>query len=379
MPDLMERRVFGVSPWMSLIPRAEFPSGLGEVISDLIYERSAPTEAEPTWSTPAIVDGQEGGTCLPPTTEVPVASTTRNWFLQKRALNGPKFCAEDLRPAFSLGQQLEDINGVLLDYVRIEWEIKDRHDYFRAVKYKVVVNSCSYDSTAHTDTQATSYPATAATGQLPIGLLQDAHLRAIRDGAQGMLQNGSVLSTIITSPETANNIINRDSEARRDLREAGPKDMMNLLFRRLGVSFTYKNFVFIEDLFNRRFSYSGGYTEIPAFTQTTAATKGLKAEVNSAWNSAVYEESFRYDRDVFTQLIPRPITNPAPNFVFDPVNYTGIWKVLNIPHELDNPDGNIIRHRCIMAAAARVRKPERGFAFVHLRCPPECTLLTSCS
>lgn len=381
MPDLMERRVFGVSPWMSLIPRAEYPAGLGEVITDLLYERSAPTEAEPTWSTPAIVDGQEGGTCLPPTTEVPVASTTRNWFLQKRALNGPKFCAEDLRPTFSLGQQLEDINGVLLEYVKIEWEIKDRHDYFRGCKYKVVVNSCTYDSTAHTDTQATTYPATAATGLLPIGLLEDCYIMAIRDGAtgSGMMSDGGPLLTVITSPETARNILDRDTNLREDLREAGPKDMANLLFRRLGVRFSFKDFVFIKDIYNRRFSYSGGYTEIPVFTQTTAASKGLKAEINSSWRSAVYEESFIFDSAVFTQLIPRPITNPAPNFVFDPVNYTGIWKVLNIPHELDNPDGNIIRHRCIMAAAARARKPERGFAFVHLRCPPECTLLTSCS
>jgi hypothetical protein len=78
-------------------------------------------------------------------------------------------------------------------------------------------------------------------------------------------------------------------------------------------------------------------------------------------------------------LIPRPITNPAEKFEFNAVNYMGNWKVMNIAHRTDNPDGNIIYHRGILAAGSMPVHPERGVAFLHKRCDPALDLVTSCS
>jgi hypothetical protein len=132
-------------------------------------------------------------------------------------------------------------------------------------------------------------------------------------------------------------------------------------------------------MFPRRFTCTGGvYTEVPAFTQV-AATKGNKYDINPAYRTAPYEEIFIFDPEVFTQLVPQPITNPAPNFRFDPISYVGDVRILNIPNETCNPDGNILRHRVIMAAASMPKNPWKGVAFVALRCDPACGNATSCS
>lgn len=381
--DLIARRVFGVSPWLTLIRRAEFPAGMGYSISRLVYERTAPTVAEPVWQDMAIDDGQEGGLCLPPSEKVGVGSTAYSFNLKRRVIDGPDFCAEDLRYKFSLMQQLNDIAGVLADYVTIEWEIRDRHEYFRMAKHKVVIDACGSSATS-TSTIASSYPSACPTGTLDLGTLEYWRLRLIRDGAAQSVMlrdNGQPIVTAITSPETSGNIVRLNPTLRSNLQYAYMgAGADNILIRAFGVTYTLSGIAFLNDLFPRRFSCAdGSYTEIPAFTNNTAATKGLKAEINASWLTAAYEESFFFDPEVFTQLIPRPITNPAARFNFDPVNYTGDWAALNIPDRRCNPRGQILFHQAIMAAASSLVHPERGVAFVHKRCDPQCVLQTSCS
>ena len=380
--DLIARRVFGVSPWLTLIRRAEFPAGMGYQINRLVYERTAPLVAEPTWQNMAIDDGQEGGLCLPAATKIGVGSTTYQFNLQRRVINGPDFCAEDLRYKFSLMQQLNDIAGVLADYVTIEWEIHDRHEYFRSCKHKVVMDACGSAATS-TSTTAASYPSVCPTGTLDLGTLEYWRLRLLRDGAAQtvMLRNdGQPIITAVTSPETSGNIKRLNSTLVQNLNFAymghGPR---SILIEAFGVNYTLSGIAFLNDLFPRRFSCADGTaTEIPAFTDQ-AADKGRKAELNPSWLTAATEESFIFDPEVFVQLIPRPITNPAAKFNFDPVNYTGDWAALNIPDRVCNPRGQNLFHQAIMAAATSLLHPERGVAFLHLRCDPQCVLQTSCS
>lgn len=380
--DLIARRVFGVSPWLTLIRRAEFPAGMGYSISRLVYERTAPTVAEPTWQDMAIDDGQEGGLCLPPAAKIGVGSTAYNFNLKRRVIDGPDFCAEDLRYKFSLMQQLNDIAGVLADYVTIEWEIRDRHEYFRSCKHKVVMDACGSAATS-TSTTASSYPAVCPTGTLDLGTLEYWRLRLLRDGAARtvMLRNdGQPIVTAITSPETSGNIKRLNSTLVQNLNYAYMgHGMRSILIEAFGVNYTLSGIAFLNDLFPRRFSCSGGViTEIAAFEEQ-AADKGQKAEIRDAWLTAADEESFIFDPEVFVQLIPRPITNPAANFNFDPVNYTGDWAALNIPDRVCNPRGQILFHQAVMAAATSLLHPERGVAFLHKRCDPQCVLQTSCS
>lgn len=343
---------------------------MGTTINQLVYERSAPTEAEPTWSAiSSIPDGQEGGSCLPAATKIGVASTTRSFNLARRVLEGPDICNIDTMPVFDLQMQLQSTFGILGDYARIEWEIRYRHEYFRLCQTKVVVDDQSAPTT--TTTMASTYPAAEATQTLSLKILRRLSIDLMRDGAgaESLLRNnGAPVLTVITDSETAGNIARQNEAIRQDIRWSNQN---SLLVQKFGVSYDFGGFAFLIDTFPRRFTYSGGtYTEVPAFS-LTAATKGQKAIVNSSWKTATKTETFIYDPNVVTYLIPRPPVAPHPNFRFDPVDFTGAIKLMNIPDRVCNPDGNVIYHRMHMGAASMPSEPERGVAIVHLRCDPE--------
>lgn len=381
MPGEIFKRSYGKSPWMTFMQRGVFPAGLSQTINTLTYERNAPTDAEPTWTAQTVVDGQEGGLCLPVTDLIDVGSTTRSFQLYKRALHGPQFCAEEFRSVFDLKMQLDAISTIISNRVKLEWEIRDRHEYFKNCQTKVVVNDCS--TPTEDTTTASSYPASCPTQTLGLGLLDKYRLQLLRDGAADsalLTNNGSPVLTVIASPEWIGNTIRTNTNIRDDIRwaDSGKGDNARLL-KAFGINHTYDGFMFIGDLFSRRFTCTGGvYTEVPAFIQV-AATKGNKYDINPAYRSAPYEEIFIFDPDVVTQLVPQPITNPAPNFRFDPVSYVGDVKILNIPNETCNPDGNILRHRVVMAAGSMPKNPWKGVAFVAKRCDPACGNLSTCT
>lgn len=366
-------RIFPTSPWVGLVKRGEFPDAMGTTISTLTYERSAPTDAEPTWTALTVTDGAEGGSCLPSATEIGMASTTRTYSLKRRVLEGPDFCVTDLRYSFQLREQLEAILSILSEYTRLEWEIRYRHDYLTLVANKVVCEQSTY-----TVTSGTGFAATQATSILSQGHLNRAKMQLLRDGAVFSSlgkENGAAVLTLICSAETSDDIIFRNSDTRQDLRWGKPSELLAAY----GVERSYKGWYHLIDPFPMRFTYSAGvYTEVAAFT-TTAATKGNKAIVNSSWKAATYEVSFAFDPEVFHSLIPRPITNPAPGFTFDPVTYLGDWKLKNILDRVCNPDGTIVYHRGHLGHAPKPVHPERGFAFMHLRCDPALNAVTSCS
>lgn len=371
---MIYNRVFPFSPWIALIKKDIFPEGMGEVISNLTYERSAPTDAEPTWSsvdTNETAQGAEGGSCLPSATKISVGSTTRTWSLYRRVLEGPDFCAEDLRTPFALGQQLDRIYNILSDRIRQEWEFRYRHEYLRLTGTKVVVNANLTEGTS------TTFPATQATSVLTQGVLDRYYMKQYRNGAANSalgLENGAAVLTLLTDAETSQSLIFNNEDIRQDIRWAEP----SALLKPLGVRRSYKNFYHVYDPFPIRYTYSGGYNEVAPFS-STAATKGNKTIINNSWEVAPYTTSHIFDPSVLTSRIPRPVVAPAPHFKFDPVNYVGQIKVQNIPDRVCNPDGNIIYHRAILAQASEPVHPERGVSFVHLRCDPALNLVSSCS
>jgi hypothetical protein len=262
-----------------------------------------------------------------------------------------------------------------VDYSGKHWEIRDRHEYFRMVKYKVVVDGTPQTATS-TSTQASVYPSACPTSIMYMAMLQYWGLRLRRDGALGMgRENGTKVLTWIASAEASDDLLFRNPEIRQDLRWGEP----SALLKALGVERSYRGFFHLIDEYPRRFTCEGGgpAVEVAAF-EILDASKGKKAELTSAYLNATVEESFIFEPTVMTQMVPRPITNPAPNFRFDPVNYMGMWSLKNIPDRVCNPDGNIIFHRGILAAGSMPVHPERGVAFLHNLCGPTSGQVLTC-
>jgi hypothetical protein len=363
--------VYPTSPWVGLVKRGEFPEGMGITISSLTYERSAPTDAVPEWTAMTVTDGQEGGSCLPASTKIGIGSTQRTYNLSRRVLEGPDFCVTDLRYDFQLRDQLNNVINIISDYSKEEWEIRYRHDYLALVGHKTTVNGGQDTSTG------TTWVGTDATSELTQGVLNRVKVKLMRDGAIFSAlgkENGMAILTLVTDAETSDSIIFQNEDIRQDLRWGKPSELL----APYGVEKSYRGFYHLIDPFPIRYSDAAGATEVAAFSNT-AATKGNKSQVNPNWENAGYMASFIFDPQVFHSLIPRPITNPHPDFRFDPVTYLGDWKWRNILDRVCNPDGTIGFHRGHLGEAPKAVHPERGWAFLHKRCDAALNLITACS
>jgi hypothetical protein len=255
--------------------------------------------------------------------------------------------------------------------------VRDRHEYFRVVKNKVVKGASSYNLS--TATLAAYQTGTLAPGStLDQGLLDILRAQLIRDGAAQSamgVQDGNPVLTLICSMETSRQLILQNEDIRQDIRWAKAAE----LIKPLGAERSYGGFLHLIDPYPRRFD--SAYAEIPVWSKV-AASKGYKYDLNPNWvdpTVALYEETFIFDRTVMRQMVPKPITNPHSKFKFDPVSYNGDWALLNILHEDNNPRGQIVFHHGILAAGTKPVHPERGVAILHKRCDAFVNYVTSCA
>lgn len=373
---------FGTSPINDLTIKDTWPDYMGQSISVITYERNAPTDAVPSWYDWTVIDGEEGGACLTPAEKVTYGSTLRSYGLKRRVLEGEPFCVENIRFSLALADQLAAVTEILAERVRIEWELINKYDYDRLVKRKVTAVAAGVVEDNTGLEGWTGALAVAPTMLLSQGLLDQLKVKLLRDGAakdaMGMV-DGSPILTLMCDQETSDGLLFQSGETggRQDLRWGNP----SALLKSFGVEKQYKGFFHIIDSYPRRFILTAGaFVEIPAFVNS-AASKGTKSDVNPAWESIVtapFTISRIYSRNVFHRMFPAPISNPGSNFKFDPVMYNGEWKMLNILHRTENPDGTILTPRGILGAGAKPIYPNRGVSIMHMRCQAPLNAVTAC-
>jgi hypothetical protein len=102
------------------------------------------------------------------------------------------------------------------------------------------------------------------------------------------------------------------------------------------------------------------------YTQV-ATTQGYKWDISPLYEAAAYEDTIVFHQDVFTNLVPKPITAAGSNVTFDAVSYMGDFKWKNIITPDTNPDGTIGYFRAILASGSKPIRPEWGHVIRHLR------------
>jgi hypothetical protein len=355
----IHRKSLNTSPWLKLVKKDVWPDEMGDIISVLTYERSLPTTTQ-QWNTVTYNNGT-GSNCLPAAQLVEFGSTQRTYNLQQSALESPPICVNDLRFSIKRKEQLANIKGVLTENTAYSWIQRFRDEFIRLAEHKVVADASLTEGTA-------SFPLIEPTSILTQGMLDRFYMKLIRDGAGNNplgVKNGGPEFAIIASPETSEMLIREASQTRDDFHYT---NRANELLAPLGVERSYKGFYHLQDAFAPRFDFVGGaWIERPPYV-ATAATKGNKWVVNSAYESAVYEDTVIFHTDVFTSLAPKPITAPGGDTKFDPHTYMGEFKWLNILNAETNPDGTIGYFRGVFSSGSKPVRPEWGYVIRHQRC-----------
>lgn len=367
-PDIY-RKTLNTSPWLKLIKQDTWPDEMGDTISVLTYERSLYDQSALSWGNVSITGGSN---CVPAAEQISFAQTLRSYNLQQTALESPEICVNDLRFTMKRKEQLSNIFEILKENTAWAWQNRYRDEYVRVSEHKIVAK---LDGTSLYEDD-TAFPLQEPTSRLTQGILDRVYLQLVRDGAGNKpmgRQNGRPEFTIICSPETSDHLLRSDENIRQDYR--WNPGVVNELLSPLGVDRSFRGFYHLIDMFPKRWDFvSGAWVERLPYAGVSA-THGTKFNVNPLYEAAAYEDTVVFHQDVFTSLIPAPISSPGGNTSFDPVSYRGDFKWKNIPNKQTNPDGTIGYFRGVLSNGTKPIRPEWGYVIRHLRCGPTLGLV----
>jgi hypothetical protein len=376
-PDIY-RKTLNTSPWLKLIKQDTWPDEMGDTISVLTYERSLYDQSALSWGNVSITGGSN---CVPAAEQINFAQTLRSYNLQQTALESPEICVNDLRFTLKRKEQLSNIFEILKENTAWAWQNRYRDEYIRVAEHKIIAKPNG--NSLHEG--VATFPNLEPVSRLTQGILDRVYLQLVRDGAGNKpmgRQNGRPEFTIICSPETSDHLLRSDENIRQDYR--WNPGVVNELLAPLGVDRSYRGFYHLIDMFPKRWDWDGDSMverlpyiavadDAPGYLP--AGQKGSKFVVNPAYENAAYEDTIVFHQDVYTSLIPAPITSPGGQTSFDPVSYRGDFKWKNIPNKLTNPDGTIGYFRGVLSNGTKPIRPEWGYVIRHLRCGPSLGLV----
>lgn len=367
-PDIY-RKTLNTSPWLKLVKKDVWPDEMGQTIKVLTYERSLPANTL-SWSEVNYNTGS-GNNCVPSAEVINFGQTLKEFYLTQTALESPPICVNDLRFSLKRKEQLQNIFNILTENASYAWQDRFRDEYTRIAKHKVIATAALAEDEA-------AFPLAVPTSELTQGILDRYYMKLIRDGAGNnplSRENARPVFAAIVSSETSRNIIAKNADVRQDYRWSSKADT---LLAPLGVERSYAGFFHLIDDFLPRWDFvNGAWVRILPYVEEEA-DHGTKFVINPAYEDAPFEDSIIFHTDVFTNLVPKPITNPGGNVKFDAVSYMGDFKWRNIPNKQDNPDGLIGFFRAILSSGSKPVRPEWGYVIRHLRCGTPLNLV-SCS
>ena len=180
--------------------------------------------------------------------------------------------------------------------------------------------------------------------------------------------NGAPVFLAIMSPETSDSLIRANADIRQDFRWS---DRVNELLAPLGVQRSYRNFHHLVDAFAPRYDLvSGVWTRVYPFVRTangvSGTRQGVKYDLNPAYLVAGYEDTIIFIPDVFTSLVPKPLSIGS-GMEFNAQNYRGEFTWRNIIDRENNPDGTLGYFRAIFSNGAKPIFPHKGYVIRHAR------------
>ena len=327
----------------------------------------------------------------------------KQYNLKKAAIESPTIGLDDLRFAAQRKSQLSAIMDLMAEASRHAWETRYRDEFERIAANVIIcettgtairtdniddssnagespitttesfegVSLSGYDHTStlginveNSSTAGAGTNLSASMANISNAVLDKAYYQLIRAGggnnAYGR-ENGRPVFSLVCSSE-ASYQLQTEAGFRDDVRYNNAK--VSDLIAPLGIEKSFRGFYHLIDDLAPRFEdddNDGLLTAVPAYSISTGIVSS-----NAAYETANYEAAYILHPDVMESQIPNPLTG-AGSIKFDPVNYKGDFKWLNIPHAADNPDGTIGFFRGVLASASKPIKTNFGYVIIFKR------------
>ena len=418
----IHKQTLHTSPWIDLIKQTTFPDESGYNLTTLIYDRVLPVTSGDTsvignsWGDVAnALGGTAFGTDrqldssldnnLTDAMRIEEAQTkayahlskkVKQYNLQRAAIESPRISVDDLRFAAHRNDQLKAITEALSESARFSWETRYRDEYERLAAnliiceatgstIKTLVDDADTGNTTATevfeginivgptDTTTTNVEHSSVAGagtsaedsmaNISNAMLDKIYYNLIRKGggnnAYGR-ENGRPIFALVCSSE-ASYQLQTEAGFRDDVRYNNAK--VSDLIAPLGIEKSFRGFYHLIDDTAPRFDIPS--SGVPAKQLPYTATSGV-ISMNASYDTASFEVAYVIHPEVMESQIPAPLSG-AGGVTFDPTNYKGDFKWLNIPDVLSNPDGNIGFFRGVLASASKPIKTDFGYVIIFKR------------
>ena len=414
---VIHRETMNTEAWDALIPKSELPTGAGDSLSSLVFNRSLPTTTiggttvGVDWarigggitnansfglSESQHIEGAAnttiGSTGEGRTAYVKFLSRMRNYYLSVANIKSPYIDVHTVRTAAAMEQQLAAIQDILTDVVKWSWARRHEQEYERNCGNFVpclvastspilstvdIINTAIDSGTGVVDADTTANnpffgsqitevnltTSNAGATAVPTGYLSNAVLDRIynrlarttgHNQAYGM-DNGRPVFALVCGSDVSL-AIKRETLIRDDVRES---TIVDSLLKPLGVNESFRGYYHMtQDLIPRYTEAAGVLTRVEPFDSN--------GDYNNAYDTASYEAFYVVHKTVTECQVPAPNAS-GPGVNFSPVNYRGDFQWLNIQDEIKNPLKTIGFFYGTLASAYKPIKVLNGFAGVFKR------------
>lgn len=366
------RRSIRVRPIVELMmsTRGAFDNGIGISFQNVTSARNVPLDPVASRVSMGVSNGTTSP-CLPTPLLLKTGQFTQEVTRNILRIQTEDFCIEDIKTEYQFRQALVNVTNQFSYTTPWVWAEWFTHDYERLAQHHITMNK---DQGA-VDNGTTYSTSALPTSRLIVGVFEDIYLTMEREGPDQPLgydmDTNSPVYGVILSKEASDLWVRTSEAERQDRRYAymGAREDSPLLPSKMPLKRrSYGGWVHYIDPYPRRFTFNGSaYVRIPTWLETSA-TVGFKQTLNPAWKTAPYEEVIPFHKAHYRSLAINSVTNPAPGWSFDPQNYMGDFRLLNIRNKECNPTGNIAFWNADYADAAEPLNTELGYTMLVKRC-----------
>lgn len=404
------------SAWVDLIKKSTFPDGMGYQLNTLVYDRALPQNDGANTGTfatlglnwaavassalatdnSALGTGTIAGSSSDRTgprnksARIDFTKKLKSYNLQRASVESPRINVDDLRFAAYRTEQLSAIMDILRQSTQRSWEDRNRDEYDRLCANVVVCKTLANGSTSFTtnnegvatlgasgsgaffDTDIDANedslpdPANAKTPGALISnkILDRIYMQIVRAGGGAKAygrENARPIFGLVLSSE-ASYALQTETGFREDIRFNNSK--VSDLIAPLGVEKAFRGYYHLIDDLAPRADFDTATDKILRVYPEVYSSGVLIP--NPAYDTAAYELAYVLHEEVMESLIPGPVSAGS-GVSFNPVNYRGDFKWLNIPDEVINPDGTVGFFRGVLASASKPIKTNFGYVIAFQR------------
>lgn len=367
------------SPFMSVLDKGTFMSGISDIQRSVVQEAVAPvlSQAAPVWQT---------FQCNPASQQITTGATEYQYQLEVYPERGPDICLTQSYSAFK--NTIVTTEQAISDHIQTLW-----NSWIRFKLYSLSASKAVALAGASSDAQIISegYATTFVPGSVPNSPLTFAFTKYLANylahrrlaGPEFMWGNGNDAHyRLISDADTIDAMRNEMTPTPLGYLAAGAyRDAIEDLTA-FGWENTLRgvNFAVDQSILRASDVNADGTVVLvePFISQVT--TKGVKRRVNPGWVTAPYQISFLLAKHSFVREVPEEFLGEGLT-KFDRQYWAGDLRWHNVMGPNCNIWGDTGFHKYKLASAMRPVRPEFCLPILHGRCKPSyglnpCTLQT---